>query len=180
MMNSISSLAHPLRDRCTSRIRGISARRARQHNRRSFSPHPKIMQSLRVIACWGIALAAYVVLPAIGSSLEQLEDFYRQTFVERATRPAEWRAPRGGEWVLPARVRAMVALLRRNGVQDFRFSAASVGAADPLLTQRLAEGAFPIRVRATARDMLVAAGEDPGANCRVVDTEQDVALDHCS
>jgi hypothetical protein len=138
------------------------------------------MQSLRVIACWGIALAAYVVLPAIGSSLEQLEDFYRHTFVERATRPADWRAPHAGEWVLPGRVRAMVALLRRNGVQDFRFTAASVGGADPLLTQRLAEGAFPIRVRAAARDVLIAAGEDPGTDCSVVDSEQDVALVHCS
>jgi len=138
------------------------------------------MQPLRVIACWGIALAAYVVLPAICSSLEQLEEFYRLKFVERATHPSEWRAAGAGEWALPPRARSMIALLRRNGVQDFRFTAASVGANEPLVTQRLTEGAFPIRVRATARDVLVAAGEDAGNECRIVDTEQDVALVRCS
>jgi len=55
------------------------------------------MQPLRVIACWGIALAAYVVLPAIGSSLEQLEEFYRLKFVERATHRDQTAAVVGGE-----------------------------------------------------------------------------------
>ncbi len=124
------------------------------------------------------ALAACLILLA-GSGVKELYRFYGGKVPPAHPPLSEWNLPRAGEWVLPARVQAMLALLRDNRVQEFRFSDAIARDPDDSVPQRLAEGAYPIRVNAEARHRLLNRGEALPPGCRVVAGNQGVVLADC-
>jgi len=82
-----------------------------------------------------------------------------------------------GERVLPPPVQAMLALLRGHSVDTYRVSPKI--AADPLISQRIVESAWPIRPNRAANWYLAFAAEALPTNCRSLDRREDVVLARC-
>ena len=120
---------------------------------------------------------AVCLLPAIGGGLWSLFLFYSGQSPGTGGAPGEWNRPGGGERVLPANVQSMLALLRENGIREFRYS--RLVAPDEATQQRLAEGAYPIRLHLRARHWLLQRGETPARGCRVVAANDEVSLADC-
>jgi hypothetical protein len=110
----------------------------------------------------------------------KLVSFYQAFWPLREAALRDWRTEHAGEAGLPARVQAMLALLRENGVQSFRLSGAIASDADSSVVQRIAESAYPIRVIAGAPHLLALSGEALDSRCRVLATRQEVVLATCS
>jgi hypothetical protein len=110
----------------------------------------------------------------------QLASFYQGFWPRRQAALQDWRTEHAGEAGLSARVQAMLALLRENGVQSFRYSGAIASDADSSMVQRIAEAAYPIRVAAGAPNLLTLSGEALDSRCRVLATRQEVVLATCS
>ena len=92
----------------------------------------------------------------------------------------EWRTERAGEGLLSGRVQAMLALLRDNSVESFRYSNAIASDADASVVQRIAESAYPIRLKQDAKDLLLLASEALDPRCKPVASRLEVVLAHCS
>lgn len=92
----------------------------------------------------------------------------------------QWRTERAGEGQLSGRVHEMLALLRDNSVESFRYSRAIASDADASVVQRIAESAYPIRVKQDAADLLVLANEVLDPRCKPVARRLEVVLAHCS
>ena len=92
----------------------------------------------------------------------------------------EWRTERAGESLLSGQVQAMLALLRDNRVESFRYSNAIASDADTSLVQRIAESAYPIRLKQDAKDLLLLSTEALDARCKPVASRLEVVLAHCS
>jgi hypothetical protein len=92
----------------------------------------------------------------------------------------EWRTEGAGEDLLAPRVRAMLALLRDNRVESFRYSAAIASDADASVVQRIAESAYPIRVKQDAKDLLLLSDESLAPHCKAVASKLEVVLARCS
>lgn len=86
----------------------------------------------------------------------------------------ESRIPLGGEYVLPPEVQVMITMLRRSGADSFRYSDAirSNGG----MTQRLVEGAYPIRVSPGSRFLVLLEGEPLPAGMNVLASGEGVVL----
>ena len=130
----------------------------------------------------GIAVVlAGCLWPGVGNAVwELLDPFYRGQTPGPVPLLQEWGAPQGGEWVLPAKVRTMLALLRENHVQEFRYSQTIERDPDESVVQRLAEGAYPIRIMKRARHLLLLSQESLPVGCGVIATRQEVVLADCS
>jgi hypothetical protein len=72
----------------------------------------------------------------------------------------------------------MIALLRENRVTEFRYSETIARDSDEV-RQRLAEGAYPIRISARARHVLMARTEAMPAQCRLLASGLEVVLVDC-
>lgn len=92
----------------------------------------------------------------------------------------EWRTERAGEGALAAKVQAMLALLRDNRVETFRYSAGIASDPDPSVVQRIAEAAYPIRFGPDARDLLQLASEPLDPRCTELARNQEVLLARCT
>lgn len=92
----------------------------------------------------------------------------------------EWRTERAGEGLLSGRVQAMLALLRDNRVESFRYSNAIASDADASVVQRIAESAYPIHLKQEAKDLLLLATEALDPHCKPVASRLEVVLAHCS
>jgi hypothetical protein len=90
---------------------------------------------------------------------------------------AEVDEPRGGERMLPPPVQDMLMLLRGHGVSAYRVSPGI--ARDPLISQRVVEGAWPIRPDGGASWYLAFAGEGRPAGCQLLDGRKNVVLARC-
>ena len=123
-----------------------------------------------------IALALLVVVggAVAFASRAALGDFL---FVTLPRNLSEATMPLGGERVLPPAIQHMVALLRRNQVEQYRASARIL--ADPLYNERLLEGAWPIRPLAGSTWYVALAEEALPAGCRSVDRQEDAVLARC-
>ena len=127
----------------------------------------------------GIAVVlAGCLWPAVSDGVRALGRFYIGEIPRAVPVLPEWSTPDGGDWVLPAKVRAMLALLRQNGIQEFRYSPAIER--DPEAFQRLTEGAYPIRVTERARHWLFLTDDHPGPGCRVIATNEEAILADCN
>jgi hypothetical protein len=121
-----------------------------------------------------------VLFTGVQGTPAQLVSFYQAFWPRREAALQDWRTEHAGEAGLSARVQAMLALLRENRVQAFRYSSAVASDADSSVVQRITEGAYPIRVLAGASHMLALAGEALGTRCRLLATRQEVVLAICS
>jgi hypothetical protein len=130
-----------------------------------------------VVLVIGLAVAAFGNVRATPG---QLSSLYEDWWPHRAALQREWRSEHAGETVLPARVQAMLALLRDNRVESFRYSDAIAHDADTSVVQRIAESAYPIRVRREAQSLLLLPTDALDPRCRVVARRQEVVLAHCS
>ena len=83
---------------------------------------------------------------------------------------------RAGEEVLPAKVRGALELMRRNAVPDFFVSKAILRDPDESVPQRLAEGAYPIRVNEKSRHLIVSSDEPVPATCAKLGAVEGVTL----
>jgi hypothetical protein len=86
--------------------------------------------------------------------------------------------PQGGERVLPPPTRAMLALLRERGITAYGMS--NMTRQDPLLSQRLIEGGWPIRPDRSAPWYVGFAVEPLPPACREVERRDEVLLARCS
>ena len=126
----------------------------------------------------GVAVGlAACLLPAIGGGLWSLFRFYSGQSPGTGLALGEWHRPGSGERVLPANVQSMLALLRENGIREFRYS--RLVAPDEATQQRLAEGAYPILLHLRARHWLLQRGETLARGCRVVAANDEVILADC-
>jgi hypothetical protein len=140
---------------------------------------PGMLHWLRKGAVLAILGLATVVVPAITIAPQLLFKFYEILLPNGSAISNEWRTARGGEAVLPQKVRAMIAVLRENEVTEFRHSEAIVHDPDSSVTQRLAEGAYPIRLSGVARHWLLSANEPLGSGCVALDSREGIVLARC-
>ena len=125
-----------------------------------------------------MAGVAVCLVPALRDGAVRLWQFYGHA--QPRTALAEWNVAGGGERVLPAKVQTMLALLRENHIAEFRVSEAVLRDPDDSVPQRLAEGAYPIRVNLqSARHWLRYASEGLPAGCRTIAVKQEVVLADC-
>ena len=117
--------------------------------------------------------------PAIRTTPQLLFAFYEKLLPNRSAIFNESRVAHGGEAVLPQRVRAMIALLRDNQVTAFRYSDAIAPPSDDTTKQRLAEGAYPIRINVEANYLLLSASEVVAHSCAVVASREGIVLVRC-
>ena len=120
------------------------------------------------------------LFPTVLVTPETLSTFYLEWWPRRNALRQEWRTERAGEGVLPAKVQAMLALLRDHRAQSFRFSDGIARDADTSVVQRLAESTYPIRWNAQAPHLLLLASEPVPSRCTIVATRQEVVLANCS
>jgi len=73
----------------------------------------------------------------------------------------------------------MLGLLRDNHISEFRVGEAIAQKADESIRQRLAEGAYPIRLNLQAPHVLLIPPDVVPAGCRAVDARQEVVLADC-
>src|SRR5450759_5121144 len=131
---------------------------------------PDTLYWLRKVGVLVIVALTTLVFPAVTTTPHLLFEFYEKLLPNRSAISNDWRTARGGEAVLPQKVRAMIALLRDNQVTEFRYSDAIARDPDASLTQRLAEGAYPIRLSSGARHSLLFASEAVGDDCLALDS----------
>lgn len=125
-----------------------------------------------------LALTTWLYEPMLAAP-RLLHHVYRDLSPRWPGVAAEWRSPEGGEGVLPPKARLIIGMLREHGVREFRYGADVAAAADESLPQRLAEGAYPIALRADARHVIVTATNPAASSCVKVDAREGVLLVHC-
>ena len=134
---------------------------------------------LRKSAVWVVFGVMIAVTPAVTLAPKFLFLFYQILLPNWSALPKEWRTDHAGESVLPARVRTMIAMLRRNDVTDFSYSEGIAKDPEPSVPQRLAEGAYPIKLNAQARHRLLLASEPLLTGCAPVDSSEGFVLAQC-
>lgn len=137
-----------------------------------------LSRSGSVLAIFALAIWLY---PPMTATPRLLHRFYGQLASQWSNVAGEWRMEHGGERVLPPAARAIIGLLREHGVREFRYSDAIARHPDMSLPQRLAEGAYPIVIRADARHLVASATEPaipPG--CRQLGIREGVVLVRCA
>ena len=140
---------------------------------------PDRLYLLRKIGVLLIFALSPLAFPAITMTPRLLLEAYEKILPDRSAIARDWRTARSGETGLPQRVRSMIALLRDNHVMEFRHSEAIVPRSDDTLTQRLAEGAYPIRIKVEAHHVLAFASESLPQGCRVVASREGIVLASC-
>jgi hypothetical protein len=130
----------------------------------------------------GILLVMALTLIAFAGVQEtpgRLRALYRDFWSHRATLQQDWKTARSGEEVLAPKVRTMLALLREQRVESFRYSRAIAHEPDASVIQRIAESAYPIRLTPTARHLLALSGEPLDPGCKVLASQQEVVIAAC-
>lgn len=127
-----------------------------------------------------VLLGAVALFPGVSDTPSQLFAIAERLWPQADTVRQAWRAPYAGETSLSPRVHSMLRLLRQQRIDSFRYSAALAAGADASLPQRIAESAFPIRIHADARHLLLLAGEVLDPRCTVTATDQELVLATCS
>ena len=135
-----------------------------------------LLRKMSVLIVFALSPLAF---PAITMTPRLLVDAYEKILPERAAISKDWRTARSGEAGIPQKARSMIALLRDNHVMRFRYTEALVPRSDDTLTQRLAEGAYPIRINVEARHVLASAGESLRQGCVVVASKEGIVLASC-
>lgn len=133
----------------------------------------------QVVVVMVLGLSVHL-FPGLSSTPKALSEFYEKQWPRREVLLQEWRTGRAGETVLPPKVQAMLALLRENRVESYRYSDTIAQDPDTSVVQRIAEGAYPIRWSANARHVLLSSSEPLVAMCKAVASRQEVVLAHCS
>ena len=126
-----------------------------------------------------LALLVIVAFPGILKTPVKLVSMYQGFWLRREQLRLDWRTERAGEDVLSPKVRTMLALLRDNHVQSFRYSEAIANDVDTSVVQRIAESAYPIRLRQEGPHFLLLVSEILDSRCKTVARESGVVLAHC-
>lgn len=135
------------------------------------------LRQLGVVLVLGMTIHLF---PTVLVTPETLSAFYSEWWPRSDALRQEWRTERAGEGVLPAKVQAMLALLRENRAQSFRYSDGIARDADTSVVQRLAESTYPIQWSAQAPHLLLLATEQVPPRCAALATRQEVVLANCS
>ena len=129
-----------------------------------------------------VAIILFVVVglitPASSIAIKQLHESYLRILGPGST-AREWRKERGGEFVLPARVQAILYILREHRVENFRYGSAIAQDPDPALVQRLAEGTYPIRLNAQAKHSIFTTTEIIDSRCQKIAEREGIVLAYC-
>jgi hypothetical protein len=131
-------------------------------------------------ACVLLVLGVTVyVFPAVSATPRMLWSSYVALVNQGESLRSQWRAERAGENVLPAKVKVMLALLRDNHVETFRYSDGIARDPEESTVQRLSEGAYPIRLASDAHHLLLLPKEVLEPPCRAVSYTQEAVLAYC-
>jgi hypothetical protein len=131
----------------------------------------------------GILLVIWIAVlafPNVRQTPAGLRVIYKEIWRHKQEVLTDWRTELAGEHALSERVQAMLAMLRRNGAESFRFSAGVAADPDESVLQRLAEAAYPIRLRTDANILLQLAREPLDPQCQEVDRKLEIVLARCS
>ncbi len=129
-----------------------------------------------VLLVIGVTVVAF---SGVRQTPDKLWSMYEDFWPRRDALRVEWRTERAGEAVLVPKVRTMLALLRDNNVDAFRYSDAIAADTDSSLVQRIAESAYPIRVKQEAPFLLLLASETLDRRCVEMARQQEVVLALC-
>jgi hypothetical protein len=140
---------------------------------------PGMLYWLRKGAVLVILGLTTVVFPAVTGTSQLLFEFYGKLLPNRSAISHDWRSEHGGEAVLAQKVRGMIALLRDNEVTEFYYTDAIARDPDASVTQRLAEGAYPIRLSKGARHWLLSASEGFAPDCVALASREGIVLARC-
>ena len=124
-----------------------------------------------------IVLILFLQFHNVGKTIDDLR-MTTGRFVKTVVRgeAAKFFQPRSGEEVLDEHARAAIALLRQNGVTEYY---ASPGVETVVWYQRIMEGAWPIRVAASAPVHLYVASEALPRNCTKLGENDGMVLASC-
>lgn len=129
-----------------------------------------------VLLVIGVTVIAF---SGVRDTPDKLWSMYEDFWPRRAALWVEWRTERAGETVLVPKVRTMLALLRDNNVEAFRYSEAIAADTDTSMVQRIAESAYPIRLKQEAPFLLLLASEAMDPRCVEMARQQEVVLALC-
>ncbi len=135
---------------------------------------------LKQIGVLLVLFLAVVASSGLRKTPGKLWSIYEDGWPRRDALRQAWQTARAGEDVLPARVQAILALLRGSGVESFRYSGGIANDPDLSVALRIAESAYPIRVRPQAQHLLALSNERLEPGCQVVASRQEVVLAYCS
>lgn len=127
-----------------------------------------------------VILLVLLAFPGVLKTPAKLTSMYKDFWARRDWLWHEWQTELAGEAVLAPKVQMMLALLRDNQLQSFRYSDAIANDEDTSMAQRIAESAFPIRLMQDSPNLLVLTSESLDPRCRIVARENEVALASCT
>ena len=133
----------------------------------------RLASVLLIMGLWPLVFPAVTITPRL------LYEFYERMLPNRVAISREWRNTHAGEAVLPHKAKVMIEMLRQNQITSFRYSETIVPRSDAALTQRLAEGAYPIRISAEATNLFLSASETPDPGCAVLTAKEGIVLARC-
>jgi hypothetical protein len=123
-------------------------------------------------------IAAALFTPASTKAFKQLQESYAR-ILGTPNSSAAWLKERGGEFVLPPRVQTIIRLLREHRIENFRYGLTIAQDPDPALVQRLAEGAYPIRLNAQAKHVVFTTRDTVEPSCQKIAGKDDFILAYC-
>ena len=124
-----------------------------------------------------VAIIALTASSVMWDKIGVFMDYYRSPDVGLLAQGFDDSSqPGAGEALLPPSVRSGIHLLRAAGVDSYRLNGRF--ASDPLLSQRISEGAWPIR-RQHGSSIVLGFVRDVATDCTVILTQKDVALAEC-
>jgi hypothetical protein len=139
----------------------------------------RVLYWLRQAGILLVMAIAVVAFDNVRDTPARLRVVYKELWRSDDVRKA-WRTELAGEDMLSDKVQAMLALLRKNRVETFRYSAGIAANPDQSAVQRIAEAAYPIRLRDNAKDLLALAHEPLDPGCTEIDRKLEVVLARCS
>jgi hypothetical protein len=135
----------------------------------------------RTFAQFGISSALLLALALVCyPSIVLLPTALIRSSIARAAvagQPNRSAATAGEEQIFPAKTNAALSLLRAHKTTEFQLSPALD--ADFIVRQRLAEGAYPIKMVKSARHWIGLTTEPVPPRCSIVETNKEIALALC-
>ena len=114
---------------------------------------------------------------AVGRTSRDLNVAVARGVTEFGAFHANLNTPLSGEYVLPASVLEMLAMLRTHGIERYQIS--DTIAADAWVAQQIVVSAWPRKLERDARARFVHNAEPVPAACRLIEKRREVTLVHC-
>lgn len=117
------------------------------------------------------------LVAAITSTIQELNVSTKNALRRFRAFQTDVNTPQSGEQVLPGRVQAMLALLRRHGVKQFQISGSI--AADEWVYQQIVASAWPRKLEKDAKARFLLNPEPIGLGCVLVDKQGNLSFVYC-